>query len=152
MKLEIDLDLNQIDYEAINKQIQDKIAAMDLKKEYQISTKIDSQIREATEREVNYYFRNGTWGGLNNDSKREIKDEITKNIRELIQPHVENIFNQLPQEELNKLISELLPKVLMDLICSNMQNVLTSYYYSAENTVMQLCDRRINDLLGRPGY
>ena len=82
MKLEIDLDLNQIDYKAINKQIQDKIAAMDLKKEYAISEKVNYQIREKTKEEVDYYFRNGTWGGLNNDSKREIKDEITKNIKE----------------------------------------------------------------------
>lgn len=148
MKLEIDLDLNQIDYEAINKQIQDRISAMDLKKEYQISSKIDSQIRENTDREVNYYFRNGTWGGLNESSKREIKDEITKNIRELIKPHVESIFSQIPQEELNEIISELLPKVLMDMISSQMKDMLTSYYYSTQNTLMQICDDRIRNILG----
>ena len=149
MKLEIDLDLNQIDYETINKQIQNRIAAMDLNKEYRISSKIDSQIRESTDREVNYYFRNGTWGGLNESSKREIKDEIAKNIRELIKPHVESIFSQIPQEELNELISELLPKVLMDIISSQMKDILTSYYYSTQNTLMQFCDDRISSILGR---
>ena len=101
--------------------------------QYHSSSKIDLKIREETEREVNYYFRNGTWGGLNNDSKREIKDEITKNIRELINPHVESIFNQIPQEELDSIISELLPKVLMDLI----------------NTLMQICEDRTHSILNR---
>ena len=149
MKLEIDLDLNQIDYEAINKQIQDKIAAMDLKEVYQISSKIDSQIRENTDREVNCYFRNGSWCGLNDSSKREIKDEITKNIRELIKPHVESIFNQIPQEELNNIISDLLPRVLMDMITSQMTNMLTNYYYSAQATLIQTCENRIRDILSR---
>ena len=36
MKLEIELDLNQIDYAAINKQIQDKIAEMNIREEYKI--------------------------------------------------------------------------------------------------------------------
>ena len=42
MKLEIELDLNKIDYDAINKQIQEKIEAIDIQKEYDI----DSRIRE----------------------------------------------------------------------------------------------------------
>lgn len=149
MKLEIELDLNQIDYDAINKQIQDKIAAMDLHKEYQISSKIDSKIREETNREVEYYFRNGTWGGLNNESKREIKDEITKNIKELVKPNVENIFNQIPQEELYEIIAELLPKVLMDLISSQMKNILSNYYYSTQATLLQICEDKIHSILNR---
>lgn len=149
MKLEIELDLNQIDYDAINKQIQDKIAAMDLHKEYQISSKIDSKIREETDREVNYYFRNGAWGGLNSNSKREIKDEISKNIRELIKPHIENIFNQIPQEELDSVISELIPRVLVDIFTSEIKGMIANYYYSSKNSIMQFCEDRIHSILGR---
>lgn len=149
MKLEIELDLDRIDYDAINKQVQDKVAAMDLGKAYQISAKIDSKIREVTDREVNYYLKNGNWGSLTNGARVEINDEIRNNIRELIKPHVASIFNQLPQNELNKLISELLPQVLMDMLSSNMKEMLASYYYSTQATLSQFCEDRIHDMLCR---
>lgn len=149
MKLEIELDLNQIDYEAINKQIQDKVAAMDLHNEYQINSKINYKIKEEVENQVDYYFRSGAWGGLNNDSKREIQDEISKNLKELIKPHIDDIFNQIPQEELNQIISDLLPRVLMDILVSNMSSALTSCYYQSSATIMQMCESRIRDMLGR---
>ena len=149
MKLEIELDLNQIDYDAINKQIQDKIADMDLHKEYNISSKIDSKIREEVEERVNRYLGYSSWSGLNDSSKREIKDEITKNIRELIKPHVENIFNQIPQEELDAIVSELIPKVLVDIFTSEMKDMIANYYYSSQNSIMQFCEDRIYSILDR---
>ena len=149
MKLEIELDLNQIDYDAINKQIQDKIADMDLHKEYHISSKIDSKIREEVEERVNRYLGYSSWAGLNDSSKREIKDEIAKNVRELIKPHVENIFNQIPQEELDTIISELIPKVLVDIFTSEMKDMIANYYYSSQNSIMQFCEDRIHNILNR---
>lgn len=65
MKLEIDLDLNQIDYEAINKQIQEKIDAMDIKDMYQLNSKIEYMIKDKVEGAVNNYLTGGVWCGLN---------------------------------------------------------------------------------------
>ena len=78
MKLEIDLDLNQIDYEAINKQIQAKIDNMDIKDMYSLDSKVEYMIKDKVERAVNGYLTGGVWQGLNNSSKREINDEIRK--------------------------------------------------------------------------
>lgn len=149
MKLEIELDLNQIDYDAINKQIQDKVAAMDLHEEYQISSKINYKIKEEVENQVDYYFRNGAWGGLNDNSKREIRDEISKDLKELVKPYVDNVFNQIPQEELNQIVSDLLPRVLMDILVSNMSSALTNCYYQSAETITQMCESRIKSMLGR---
>ena len=41
MQLTIDLDLNKIDYDSINKQIMDKISAMNVADMYQISNRIE---------------------------------------------------------------------------------------------------------------
>ena len=144
MEIKIDLDMNQIDYDAINKQVQEKIA-----ESYRIGSKIEYEVRKQVEQEVVRYFRNGAWGGLNNDSRREIQDEISKNIRELIAPHVANIFNQIPKEELDSIISDLLPKVLIELLTSSIRDTLTNYYYSSENRMMQYCEDRINEVLRR---
>lgn len=152
MRLEIELDMSKIDYEAINKQVQDKIAAMDLEKSYRISSTIRSQIEERTEEKVKRYLQEGSWSGLNSDSKREIKDEISKNIQELIKPHVEGIFHQIPQEELNAIISELLPQVLMDMITKHMKTMVNKFYYSTEANLVSMCDAKIRDTLSRAAY
>jgi uncharacterized protein GlcG (DUF336 family) len=44
MKLEIELDLNKIDYDAINQQIQQKITDLDLTQEYKIDSRIKQEI------------------------------------------------------------------------------------------------------------
>lgn len=149
MKLEIELDLNKIDYEAINQQIQSKIADMDLETSYGISSKIDHQIKEGVQKEVNSYFRNGAWSGLSNDSKREIKDEISKNIKELISPHIENIFSQIPQEELNAIISDLTPKILFIMLHDYMRVCVSSFYTSMHDEIVQTCDDRIRSILSQ---
>lgn len=149
MKLEIDLDLNKIDYEAINRQIQDKIDDMDIKDMYSLDSKVEYMIKDKVERAVNDYLTDGVWRGLNDSSRREINDEIRKNIKGLIEPHVKNIFNQLPQEELDKIISDLLPKILMDLLSENMKHMITNYYHSAQTTTVQICEERFRDILGR---
>lgn len=152
MRLEIELDMSKIDYEAINKQVQDKIAAMDLEESYRISSTIKSQIQEQTERKVNLYLQGGSWSCLNDDSKREIKDEISKNIRELIKPHVEGIFYKIPQEELDAIISELLPQVLTDMLVKHMQTMVSNFYYSYDSRLMNICDDMIRNALGRVVY
>ena len=44
MKLEIELDLNKIDYDAINKQIAEKVAELNIKETYDIESKINTKI------------------------------------------------------------------------------------------------------------
>lgn len=150
MRLEIELDLNKIDYDAINQQIQEKIATMDLKNAYQIESKIDYKIRHDVEYEVEKYLKHGGWyGELNEGSKREIRDEISKNIKELIKPYVENAFNQISQEKLNDIISELMPRIFMDLLTSEMKSMLANYYYEAQATILHDCECRFRDILGR---
>lgn len=52
MKLEIELDLDKIDYDAINKQIAEKVAALNLKEEYDIESKINNKITSMVNKEV----------------------------------------------------------------------------------------------------
>ena len=46
MKLKIELDLNKIDYDAINKQIAEKVAELNIKETYEIESKIDKKIND----------------------------------------------------------------------------------------------------------
>ena len=149
MEIRIDLDMNRIDYEAINKQIQEKIEDMNLRDAYRIDSKIREKVDEEVEREVRIHLETGCWSGLNNQSENKIKEEIYKNIDELIKPHVEEIFSKIPQEELTSIISDLLPKVLVNILTDNMKHSLENSYYCLENRTMQICEERIQSVLMR---
>lgn len=142
MKLEIELDLNKIDYDAINQQVQEKIASMDLAKEYNISYKIESKIREEVESRVRGNM-NGWYGGLNEDTKRDIKDEIRNNIKEVVAPIVQDTLSKVSQEEFNSIIRELLPVIFMNVLMTDMGSMFHNYYCSMNADIMNQCESRI---------
>lgn len=149
MKVEIDIDLNKIDYDAINKQIQEKVAAMDLNKDFSISSKISSKINEVIENEVVTYFRaKGVWSCEYNDTAAvQINDEILRKLHEVIKPHIDKVFGELSQDELHKIISNLLPKVLVDLLIQNVSNTMYNYQAVAHEQTMSQCRDMIHNVL-----
>lgn len=142
MKLEIELDLNKIDYDAINQQVQEKIASMDLAKEYNISHKIESKIREEVESRVRSNM-NGWYGNLNEDTKRDIKDEIHYNIKEVIAPIVQDTLSKVSQEEFDSIIRELLPVIFMNVLMNDMSGMFSNYYCRMNADIMSQCESRI---------
>lgn len=145
MKLEIELDLNKIDYDAINQQIQEKIESMDLSKTYNISYKIESKINEEVERKVQGQM--GDWyGGVNSKTKRDINDEISRRIRETVNPIVDNVLNQISQEEFNSIIRELLPVIFMNVLMSDMGSMFNNYYCHMNADIMNQCESRIANI------
>lgn len=142
MKVEIELDLNKIDYDAINQQIQEKIASMDLEKEYNFRYKIESKIKEEVENRVRSNM-NGWYGGLNEDTKRNIKDEISYNIKETVSPIVSDVLGQITQEEFNSIIRELLPTIFMNVLMTDMGMMFHNYYCNMNADIMSQCENRI---------
>lgn len=145
MKLEIELDLNKIDYDAINQQIQEKIELMDLSKEYNISYKIESKIREEVESKVRNNM-NGWYGGLNDKTKRDINDEISNCIREVVRPIVDSTISKLSQEEFNSIIRELLPVIFMNVLMTDMGSMFHNYYCHMNADIMSQCENRIANI------
>ena len=148
MKLEIELDLNKIDYDAINQQIQEKIADMNLAETWNFKYKIENKINEEVEQCVSEFFRSRRWGDLNNYSTNEMNQMLINKCKELIEPHVTETVSQIPEEELHKIISDLLPRVLMDTLSSTIGNVFSYYNYNSQDTTMKICEERIQNALG----
>lgn len=145
MKLEIELDLNKIDYDAINKQIVEKIANMDLAANYNFKYKIENKIDEEVDLCVSEFFRTRRWGNLNNSSKEDMLCMLKSKAQSMIDPHVQNIIYQIPSEEMNKIIMDLIPKVLVDLLSNHLKGVLTSYWYESSETLINEVDNRIRN-------
>jgi hypothetical protein len=147
MKLEIELDLNKIDYDAINRQILEKIDSMDLRKEYSIESKIKDTINENVNNAVANHIKTSIWGGLTIESKMAVEEEFRSKIRDIIKPYIDEIFNKLPADELNKLISDLIPKVIMDQLISNVSSSLYSFQETSRITTNSICEERIRNML-----
>lgn len=147
MEIKIDLDLNKIDYDAINKQIVEKIAEMDLAENYNFKYKIENRINEEVEQCVTDFFRTRRWGELNTSTKDEMNRMLYNKVQSLINPHVANIISQVPDEEFNKIIADLIPKVLVDLLTSHLKSVLYSYYDQSSETIINEAANRIRSCL-----
>ena len=145
MEIKIDLDMSKIDYDAINKQIAEKIADMDLTTNYNFKYKIENKINEEVEQCVTEFFRSRRWGGLNNSSKNEMEQMLYSKARDIINPHVSNIIAQIPEEELNKIIIDLIPKVLVDLLSSHLLGVLNNCYQTVSDTISAEAANRIKN-------
>lgn len=142
MEIKIDLDMNQIDYDAINKQIQKKIEEMDLSANYNFKYKIENKINEEVEQCVAEFFRTRRWGDLNNSSKEEMNRMLYNKAESLIYPHVDNIISQIPEEEMDKIIADLIPKVLVDLLSKSLRDTLIGYWnVSSEAIISDAADR-----------
>ena len=95
MKLEIELDLNKIDYDAINKQIQEKINDMDLNKMYQIDREISDTINERVKIIVKEYLCRNRWvsdGELNSNAVQLVREEVRCKFQERVNPFINDIF------------------------------------------------------------
>ena len=146
MKLEIELDLNKIDYTSINKQIKEKIDEMDLVETYSINSRVDSLVKSEVEYKVQEHLNDGCWSGLNTESRQEIKNIISGHIKEIVEPQVKEIFNKIPKEELDNIILDILPKVLVDLIKDSMQRVLIEYFNNSSEFIIEQAAHRIRSI------
>lgn len=147
MEIKIDLDMNQIDYDAINKQIQEKIAEMYLATSYNFKYKIENKIDKEVEQCVTDFFRIRRWGELNSSSKEEMTRILYNKAQNLIEPHVANIIEEIPEEEMYKIIADLIPKVLVDLLTNDLKRVLYEYYNSSSESIISEAATRIRSCI-----
>lgn len=149
MKLEIELDLNKIDYDAINQQIQEKIAAADLNKLYNIEYRIQDKIKEEVARTIYSHLNQGAWCNLNDATRREVKEEISKTIHDCIDSRITEILGQVSDEEFDKMIYDLIPVVIVNQITRQLHDMMANSYYGLEASVMSQCQSMIENVFRR---
>lgn len=129
MEIKIDLDMNQIDYDAINKQIQEKVAALNIKDMYNFETRIENKISEYIREEIdssyNIYLRKYWAGEISSDGKNLIQDITSKQITEKTEKILEEIFTEEYTEEfLKELMYKIIPEVFYALLFKKLDYAL----------------------------
>ena len=150
MKLEIDLDLNKIDYDSINAQIKQKIEDLDITNVYTIDDRIRNELNAQISQVIRDNMCRNYWSDeLDSKTTEHIQDELRILIKETMTPSVNNVFNKISEEEIEKMILDILPKALVMLIIDN----LKGSFYSLQNDQMSLMEsvieNHINNRLNR---
>lgn len=129
MKLEIELDLNKIDYDAINQQIRQKLEMMNLEEDYHIKDKIKQTIDTEVQALVYANMCDGYYWNYNADynTKNTITNELKVLIQETLKPKIEEYFKSLPEDKIENLILDMVPKIFMEVIKSKCEDI----YYNA---------------------
>lgn len=149
MKLEIDLDLNKIDYDSINEQIKQKIKDLDITSVYTIDNRIRNELDAQIKQIIRDNMCRNYWSDeLDNRTTGHIQDELRALIKEAMTPSVNNVFNKISEEEIEKMILHILPKALVMLLIDNLKGSLYSLQndqtYLMESVIENHINRRLN--------
>lgn len=160
MEIKIDIDMNKIDYDAINEEILKKVKEMDISEKYQIDDKIRSRVNEVVNTDARDYIER-TWGyntGIADGNKlsniaRDNITELAKNkIEERIAIVINDLFEKIPKEELDKMIAGLIPQIIVSMITDNLKNLISNYYYGAMASMNQIAEEKLSEILSNRCY
>ena len=152
MKLEIELDLNKIDYDAINKQIAEKVAELNIKEEYDIESRIDKKITNIVNEEIDHTYNsylNDYWSKYPPSKGRELIESMSKSeIENRTKKVMEEIFStEYNEETLREVMLKIIPDVFASILFRRMESALFSseqnYYNQIHNMVRNEIDSRI---------
>lgn len=157
MEIKIDLDMNQIDYDAINKQIQEKIATLDIDDMYDVNKKIDNKISNYIENEIGYHYNKYLaryFGESTSPEGRDLiesmsKEEIEKRTKKVIDDVFENDYNE---EKLRELMFKFLPDIFATLLFEKMRSAVFSSEHNYRNEAYNMVRSQIDAAFGRMRY
>ena len=150
MKLEIDLDLNKIDYDSINEQIKQKIKDLDITNVYTIDDRIKNELDTQISQAIRDNMYRSYWSNeLNSKTAGDIQDELKILIKEAITPSVNNVFNRISEKEIEKMILDILPKALVVLIIDNLKGSFYSFQNDQVSLMESVIESHINNRLNR---
>ena len=133
MKLEIELDLNKIDYDAINKQIAEKIASLDIKNMYDVESKIDNKITSLVNKEVDDSYNSYLeryWSGTTSDGRKLIETMTKTEIENHTKKVIEEIFtNDYNEDAMREVMLKMIPSVFTSILFSRIESALYTKEY-----------------------
>lgn len=152
MKLEIELDLNKIDYDAINKQIAEKVAALDVKDMYDVVSKINNKITSLVNKEVDDSYNSYLdryWSGATSDGRNLIETMTRTEIENHTRKVIEEIFaNDYNEDAMREVMLKMIPDIFASILFKRMESALFTkewdYYDRIQSMTRSLIDDKIN--------
>lgn len=145
MKLEIELDINKIDYDSINKQIQEKIEALNISEmtdiEDRINTTLNVKIRDVYNKYLGDTYYRDTY-----DGRKIINNLIKEKFTEVSRKIIDDIYNENKIEEI---VAELFPglfvQAMYDSLYDTVNNLIRSNKDNTINTAINIVANKLNN-------
>lgn len=158
MKLEIELDLNKIDYVAINKQIAEKIAELNIKEAHELQ--IETRINDAIKREIselidsgfnNYIANRHRWNGPITQAGKNLIDDVSRTeIETRAKNMMDEFFTEDRVNELREIMMQMIPNVFAHVMFSRLEGSLFTNDYNYRDTMLSMMrseiESRINNM------
>lgn len=156
MKLEIELDLNNIDYDAINKQIAEKIAALNIKDIYDIESKINNKISNLVKEEVDYSYNkyiDKYWRDATSDGRELIESMSKAEIENRTKQVIEEIFaNDYNEDIIREVMLKTIPDIFTSILFTRIESALFSKEFNYRNEIHNMVRSQIASAIGRNAY
>ncbi len=156
MKLEIELDLNKIDYDAINKQISEKIAALDIKEMYDVESKINNKITNLIKQEVDESYNSYLeryWSGATSEGRNLIQSMTKTEIENRTKNIIEEIFtNEYNEDAMRETMLKMIPSVFTSILFSRIESTLFTKEYSYYNQIHDMVKNEIDSAIHKVRY
>ena len=158
MKLEIELDLNKIDYDSINKQIAEKVAALDIKEIYDVESRINNKITDLVEDNVNMsynkYIKKNFWDdGTTDDGKKLIEGMIKTEIENHTNQVIEKIFaDDYNEDAMREVMLKMIPDIFSYALFARVDKALFAKEYDYRDQVYNIVRAEIDSKINRMRY
>lgn len=153
MKLEIELDLNKIDYDLINKQIIEKVAVLDIKEMYDIESKIGNKISNLVQEEVDYSYNQYLekyWSGTTAEGRQLIQKMTKAEIESRTQKMIDDIFaNDYNEDALREIVLKIIPDVFSAIMFNRLESALFKHEDSYYGMVHSMIRNEIDSVIRR---
>lgn len=143
MKVEIELDATKIDYEAINKQIQEKLDAINFVEKYGLHRALADTVENEVDKYIERYFAHSSIGDVKDHIRIVVHDEILK----IVGPKVKDALSQIPDEEISKLTFDLLPRMFITFMMSKMDSSYEDYKVYEHGFLLKEAENRFEGIL-----
>lgn len=153
MKLEIELDLNKIDYDVINKQIAEKVAALNIKETYEIESKIDKKINNYITDEVDRCYNSYLekyWGEPSSIGSKMVDSMTKTELETRVTKVLDDIFtNTYNDDTLKEIMVKILPDVFTAILFNKLESSLLTQNYNYQEMMRTIIRNDIEDRLSR---
>ena len=138
MKVTIDIDVENLDYDVISQAVAEKIKSeVDFAKSYDINSKIDrainnvvlNQCRSECLVDIAHHDK------ISPQAKRTISDMIKSAIEKEVSGEVKSLLDKFSQEDIEKIFADLLPQVMVKMMIEWTSN---GFVYAQNNNEQRL--------------
>ena len=129
MKIELNLDMDKIDIDIINREVEKQLSQRNLKKDYDIEHKLEAKVDQFIDSAINdeLYAYKDEYGNPKTKTKNiisiAVNEEVNCKVKESIDKIIEENYSE---EQLKQLVVEIFPTIVTSILVDKLKSMIYS--------------------------